>query len=93
MTSYFIYYRIAPQHVHGLAKAVGEILATVRAATGVDGRLMRRDDETGTWMEIYEDVDDPLAFEMVLNHAVASVKFDTLVADGTQRHLERFIDA
>jgi hypothetical protein len=93
MTSYFIYYRVAARHVHDLAKAVGEIQATLRLATGVSSRLLRRDDATDTWMEIYEGVGDRTAFEAELDRAVASAKFDTLLADGTQRHVERFVDA
>jgi hypothetical protein len=93
MTSYFIYYRVAPRHVHDLAKAVGEVQAALRNATGVNGRLMRRDDATDTWMEIYEGIGDPAGFETELKRAVASAKFDTLLADGTQRHVERFVEA
>jgi hypothetical protein len=93
MTSYFIYYRVAPRRVPDLAKTVGEIQAMLRTATGVNSRLLRRDDATDTWMEIYEDVGDPAAFEMELDRAVAKVKFNTLLADGAQRHTERFVDA
>jgi hypothetical protein len=64
----------------------------LRIATGVSSRLLRRDDATDTWMEVYEDVGDPAVFEMELGRAVTKVKFDTLLADGTQRHTERFVD-
>lgn len=93
MTSFFIYYRVAPEAVHGLASAVNRIQAVVRAATGIDGRLMRRDDATETWMEIYEDVGDTAAFETLLGRAVSAANFSALLADGSERHVERFVAA
>jgi hypothetical protein len=93
MTSYFIYYRVAPRHIHDFAKVVSEIQARLRLATGVSGRLLRRDDATDTWMEVYEDVGEQTAFEAELERAVADAKFDTLLADGALRHTERFVGA
>jgi hypothetical protein len=72
---------------------VNQLQALVHAATGVSGRLLRRDDATETWMEVYEGVADAVAFEAALSHAVSSVKLNTLLADGAQRHTERFADA
>jgi len=51
--------------------------------TGVRGRWMRRPDDSGTYMEIYEDVRDEAAFEAVLERESARL--------GLQRHTERFI--
>lgn len=93
MTSYFIYYRVSPQRINDLTKAVSEIRASVLEATGVAGRLMRRDDTTETWMEVYEKVGETRAFETALKQAVADAGFDALLADDSTRHIERFVDA
>ena len=93
MTAYFIYYRIAPRRAQSVPGVVSGIQAAVLSSTGVKGRLMRRDDATETWMEIYEGVTDPPAFEAALQSAVAAANFDALLADGAQRHAERFVGA
>jgi hypothetical protein len=93
MTCYFIYYRVASGSLRQLKPAVAKIQSAVRAATGIEGRLLRRDDATETWMETYEDVGDSIAFETALHRALAEVNFDALLADGAQRHVERFVDA
>jgi Domain of unknown function (DUF4936) len=92
VTSYYIYYRIAPQQAARLADAVGEIQAAVRDAYGVSCRLLRRADGTDTWMEIYEGVSDAAAFETALRQAVADAGFDSLLAADSVRHVERFVD-
>jgi hypothetical protein len=91
MTSYFIYYRIAPSHSAELADTANTIFKEIHAATGIGGRMMRRDDSSGTWMEIYEHVADQAAFEAALAQAVARSGFDKLLAGDTKRHVERFI--
>jgi hypothetical protein len=51
----------------------------------VRGRWMRRRDDRGTFMEVYEDVRDAAGFEAVLERESAKL--------GLQRKLERFISA
>ena len=50
---------------------VGIRLFSFNDATGVRGRLMRRRDDPGTWMEVYEGIADAVAFESALNEAAA----------------------
>jgi hypothetical protein len=87
--SYYVYYRSAAP-----AAAVREAVAAMQAAlargTGVHGRLLRRVDGDGTWMEIYEGVTDTERFERELAAASALARVDTLLAPGAARHVERF---
>jgi hypothetical protein len=87
--SYYVYYRsaAAPAAVRAAVIAMQESLA---GATGVRGRLVRRIEEDGTWMEIYEGVTDPERFERELAAATAGARLETLLAPGAARHLERF---
>lgn len=92
MISYFIYYRVAPG-LEPLAKERAHRLQSRLAqSTGVRCRLMTKRGEPNLWMEVYEAVTDPLAFERALDGAVLELQFDQLLAPGSRRHLERFED-
>jgi len=90
MTSYFVYYRLAPSHAAEITGIADTIFRQVHGATGISGRLMRRDDSSDTWMEIYENVSDKTVFEAALAQAVHDTRFDSLLRDGSGRHIERF---
>jgi hypothetical protein len=90
--SCFIYYRVTADQLERLAAAVSEMQKQIAAATGIRGRLLRKDDASNTWMEIYEGISDPVGFESAMQHAVAQARFDGLLAAGSQRHVERFVD-
>jgi len=87
--SYYVYYRSAAAAA-ALRKAVGAMQATLAEATGVQGRLLRRVEGDGTWMEIYEGVGDPVHFERELAEAVGRARLEELLAPGAARHIERF---
>ena len=94
MTSYFIYYRCAPERARELAATVNKAQAVVSTSTGVSGRLLRRNDATScTFMEIYEGVADNTNFETALDRALAEARFDAMLAPGEHRHVERFVAA
>ncbi|WP_018410839.1 DUF4936 family protein [Methyloversatilis thermotolerans] len=87
---YYIYYRIDPHREAALRAAVASMQASLRAATGVAGRLRRRLDDPSTWMEVYEGVTDPRRFEIELGlHVLRHGLVEYLKQDGV-RHLERF---
>lgn len=88
MTSYYVWYRIAGDGCEARA-AVTAMMLDIAEESGVIGRLMRRADDPSTWMEIYEAVDDPEAFERVLAHAIEGHDV-AAYADGG-RHVERFV--
>lgn len=85
MTSYYVYYRIAPDRAVGLRKDVERLFDLVEASTGVRGRWMRRRDDPGTYMEIYENIADGAAFEALLDREAAGL--------GLERQVERFVCA
>ena len=85
MTSYYVYYRIAPDRAAGLRKDVERLFDLVEASTGVRGRWMRRRDDPGTYMEIYENIADDAAFEALLEREAAGL--------GLERQVERFVCA
>jgi len=87
--SYYVYYRsvAAPATVRETVIAMQALLAR---ASGVQGRLLRRVEDDGTWMEIYESVADPERFERELAAAVAGARLEALLAPGAARHIERF---
>jgi hypothetical protein len=66
------------------------LLANVKASTGIGGRLLVRTEDATTWMEIYEGVNRPEAFEAALADAVAACDFATIVVANSGRHIERF---
>jgi hypothetical protein len=90
---YFIYYRVRGgidrDDVHATVRAMQSALA---ARTGVSGRLMVRHSDACTWMEIYEAVDDPTAFEIALDIETQAHRLSELVEPGAARHMERFVE-
>ncbi len=86
--SYFVWYRLAGDACEARA-AVTAMMLDVAVDCGVVGRLMKRTDDPSTWMEVYETVDDPVAFELTLAEALE--RHDAgRYADGG-RHVERFV--
>jgi hypothetical protein len=84
-----VYYRSAAAPA-AVREAVVAMQASLARATGVQGRLLRRLENDGTWMEIYESVADPERFERELADAAASARLEALLAPGAIRHIERF---
>ena len=89
--NYYIYYRVAPSEAARARTVVDAVQSALRADTGIRGRLLRRDDDPSTWMEVYETVADPLRFEAALDRLLAQHGFDSCVAPDAHRHTERFI--
>jgi IMP cyclohydrolase len=85
VTSYYVYYRVETGRLPALRAEVERLFGVVERATGVRGRWLRRRDEPGTYMEVYEDVADDAAFEALLEREAAAL--------GLERHVERFVCA
>lgn len=81
----YVYYRVQP----GMELQCRAAVAAVQAELGVRRRLLRRAEDAGTWMEIYEDVDE--AFAARLEAAVARHGLGAFLA-GDGRHVERFVE-
>jgi hypothetical protein len=85
MTHYYVYYKVAPEQLNRLREAVHQLLRNIEEQCGVRGRWMHRRDDASTYMEVYEEVKDPAAFEALLEREGAKL--------GVPRKLERFVDA
>jgi hypothetical protein len=85
VTSYFVYYKIAPGRAAELRKDIEHLFGVIESATGVRGRWMRRRDDPGTHLEVYENIADGAAFEALLEREAAGL--------GLERHVERFVCA
>lgn len=93
MVHYFIYYRVRADFDRDDAHAtVRAMQASLQRRTGVVGRLMERSHDGSTWMEMYEAVADPTAFEAALHAEASAHRLDELVEPGSARHLERFVE-
>jgi hypothetical protein len=87
---YFVWYRVQGDAA-GARAALNAVVHDVALACAVTGRLFVRRDDPSTWMETWEPVVDPAAFEAALSTAVARHGLDAHVAG--ERHVERFIVA
>jgi len=83
--NYYVYYKIDPQKVDEMRAKVQALFSRLERDCGVKGRWMRRRDDPGTYMEVYEDVKDEKAFEALLEREGARL--------GVARKLERFVCA
>jgi hypothetical protein len=90
LLNYYIYYRVAPSEAARVRKVVDAVQSALCEETGIQGRLLQRDDDSSTWMEIYEDVADRPAFERALDRLLAQHRFDRCLAPDSRRHTERF---
>jgi hypothetical protein len=85
MSHYYVYYKVAPDQLDRVRAAVGGLFEAIEKQLGVRGRWMHRRDDATTYMEVYEDVKDAVAFEALLEREGAKL--------GVQRKLERFVCA
>jgi len=57
----------------------------------VSGRLLCAQNDAALWMEVYENVGDPMRFEAALNRLLGETRFAAWVAPGSARRTERFV--
>jgi len=86
-THFYVWYTVTGDRGDAV-RAVAALIAAVEEETGVAGRVLARRDDASTWMEVYENVGEPTAFERVLNSLVRRHDL-ARVTEGT-RHVERF---
>ncbi|HQZ02095.1 MAG TPA: DUF4936 family protein [Thauera sp.] len=92
-THFYVYYRLRPDTDADIAHAsVRAMQAAVARQTGIQGRLLQREGEPDTWMEIYEGVADSLKFAQTLEAETAAHCLGDLLDAGGVRHIERFIE-
>lgn len=88
--SYYIYYRVAPDKAAACEPEINKLLAAVKQATGIAGRMLKKRGEPLLWMEIYENVSDAAKFEWELVDAVSRLKVQDFLQPGSGRHIECF---
>lgn len=89
--SYYVWYQVTDADDRELEQAVRGLQARLACRTGVAGRLLKRRDRPDTWMEVYEAVAEPIAFERELQALVDQFDIEVRLAD--RRHVECFIEA
>ncbi len=87
-SSFYIYYRVPAEDAARVRGMVEELQRVLAARAGVTGRLLRREDDPETWMEIYENVPDAEGFELLLQEELQRLGLDALA--GSARHTEIF---
>ena len=86
-THFYVWYTVTGDRA-GAVRAVAGLIADVEDETGVAGRVLARRDDVATWMEVYENVGDAIAFARALDALVR--RHDVArISDGV-RHVERF---
>jgi Domain of unknown function (DUF4936) len=90
LLNFYIYYRVTPADVARVRAVVDVVQSALCEETGIRGRLLRRDDDASTWMEIYENVADPPSFERSLERLLAQHGFARYLEPDSRRHTERF---
>jgi hypothetical protein len=92
--SLYTYYRIKPERREDVRAAVDALFVAAAQAYGIQGRWMRRKDDPQTYLEIYadRDVDHVEALTAFLHRECERIGFARLLADGSVRHDEIFVD-
>lgn len=86
--NYYIYYRVLADDaetellIRGMQSRLG-------CSSGVSGYLLKRSDDPLTWMEVYENIDDEVAFERQMECMLNATDI-TMFIDG-KRVIERFL--
>jgi hypothetical protein len=88
---FYIYYRMAASHAADARTALAGVMAAVEKEFAVSGRLLCAQNDAALWMEVYENVGDPMRFEAALNSLLGETRFATWVAPGSARRTERFV--
>ena len=93
MIHFYIYYRITPDFADEAKLAIRELQAHLFRETGIQGRLLIKHDDPDLWMEIYEQVLDPQAFQKALSAKADGHQADKWLRPGSARKIEQFQDS
>ena len=92
-TSVYVYYKVDPQQLVELRRAIDQLFFAVERDGGVRGHWQRRRDDPTTYMEIYPQVDDVSSFEALLASQCKRLGIARFLAPGSVRRIETFITA
>ncbi|HEY8622953.1 MAG TPA: DUF4936 family protein [Casimicrobiaceae bacterium] len=88
---FYIYYRIAASHAADARIALAGVMHALEEQFAVSGRLLCAQNDAALWMEVYDNVGEPVRFEAALNKLLAQTRFASWVAPGSVRRTERFV--
>jgi hypothetical protein len=88
---FYIYYRIAASHAADARTTLEGVMDALQKQFAVRGRLLCAQNDAALWMEVYENVGDPVLFEAALNDLLGETRFASWVAPGSARRTERFV--
>ena len=88
--SYYIYYRVAPQHAKECEARVLDLFSALKPSTAVTGRLLKKRSEPLLWMEVYDNVKDDAKFELELEQAATQLNLAQYLQEGSTRRAECF---
>ena len=88
---FYIYYRIATSHAADARTALEGVMDALQKRFAVRGRLLCAQNDAALWMEVYENVGDPVPFEAALNDLLEETRFAACIAPGSARRTERFV--
>lgn len=91
--SVYVYYKVDPEQLGDLRRAVEQLFSAVERESGVRGRWQRRRDDPTTYMEIYPQVDDFARFETLLGSECKRLGIERFLAPGSVRRVETFVAA
>jgi hypothetical protein len=88
MLNYYIYYRVLTDDLE-TERQIRGLQARLTCRTGVQGNLLKRQDDALTWMEIYPNITDQIEFDRALKQALS--EFDIAIFINGKRVTECFI--
>lgn len=88
MFNVYVYYRLNPRHADEAETPIRALMVSLACRCGVTARLLKKRAEPLLWMETYEGVTDPDAFNRELARAMD--EYDVGVFIDGERHLECF---
>jgi hypothetical protein len=88
---FYIYYRIVDAHAADARTALTGVMDALAKKFAVTGRLLFAQNDGALWMEVYENVVEPVRFEAALNTLLARTRFASWLAPGATRRTERFV--
>ncbi len=87
--TYCVWYRVTDDDPE-TERLVRGLMSRLACRTGVAGRLMRKRDEPRLWLELYEGVVAPAAFESAMRELVAAYDVDMFLSG--ERRIECFVE-
>ena len=88
--SYYVYYRVNSAQAQACEARVLQLFSTLKQATNVAGRLLKKRSEPLLWMEVYDSVRDDAKFELELAQATSQLKIAECLDEGSTRRAECF---